>query len=93
MISNNTIECPVLPICDGELQIIYKYSKPYGIRDKGGLLFLFKDISKYDGQKERYSREIEQQYKLADYLLAALKDTFQKPAPLSELVDIEHYRR
>lgn len=63
----------VIPIHDGELQIIYKNNKPYGIRDKGGMLFFFIKINKYTGQEERYRQEVEQQYRLADYLLDMLK--------------------
>jgi len=64
----------VMPICDDELQIIYEHSKPKGIRDKGGYLFFFPSVSKYQGQEERYRRELEQQFKLADYLLNTLRE-------------------
>lgn len=56
-----------------KLQIIYKHNKPYGIRDENGFLFFFADFTKYIGQEERYREEIEQQYKLADFLLNALQ--------------------
>ena len=56
------------------LKIIYKHNKPYGIRDKGGFLFFFADISKFTDQEERCRQEVEAQYKLADYLLAQLKN-------------------
>ncbi len=62
-----------------ELKIIYidnepyDIKKPYGIRDRGGYLFFFCKIDKYPGQEKRYKKEIEQQIKLADYLLYALK--------------------
>jgi hypothetical protein len=56
-----------------DLKIIYKNNKPYGIRDSGGLLFTFMNISKYDGQEERYRREVADQYKLADDLLGFLE--------------------
>lgn len=62
-----------LPICGEKLEIIYKNNKPYGIRDRGGFLFMFTSIDKYRGQEERYREEVEQQYRLADFLLAALK--------------------
>ena len=55
-----------------KLQIIYKHNKPYGIRDAGGFLFFFTDISKWTGQEERYRQEIQEQYDLADYLLKCL---------------------
>lgn len=56
-----------------DLKIIYKHHKPYGIRDEGGFLFFFTEISKYSGQEERYRNEILEQWKLADYLLKQLK--------------------
>ena len=43
------------------VQIIYKYNKPYWVRDKNGFLFFFAGIIKYNGQEERYRKEIEEQ--------------------------------
>ncbi len=60
-------------LIDGQCKIIYENNKPYGIRDKSGFLFFFVKISKYSGQEKRYRQEIEQQFKLADYLLNALQ--------------------
>ena len=57
---------------DGKAKIIYKNNKPYGIRDDGGYLFFFSKISKFTNQEERYRREIEQQYRLADFLKKVL---------------------
>lgn len=59
-------------ITDGKIQIIYKHNKPYGIRDRSGFLFFFSDISKFNGQEERYRKEVGQQYALADFLLESL---------------------
>lgn len=56
-----------------KLEIIYENNKPHGIRDRGGYLFFFTKISKYEGQEQRYREEIEEQFKLADCLLNALK--------------------
>lgn len=56
-----------------EFKIIYKNNKPYGIRDENGFLFFFANIQKYHGQEERYRDEIQEQYQLADYLLASLQ--------------------
>ena len=56
-----------------DLRIIYKYDKPYGIRDSGGFLFFFTKIGRYGNQKERYQKAVEEQYDLADYLLEKLK--------------------
>lgn len=66
---------------EDKLKIIYKYNKPYGIRDSGGFLFFFTDISKYEGQEERYREEIENQYKLADFLLKALAQEKEPKKP------------
>ena len=57
-----------------KLQIIYKHNKPYGIRDNSGYLFFFTEIHKYTNQEERYRCEVQEQYQLADYLLAALSN-------------------
>ncbi len=68
------VECLVMPICDDRLQITYLNGKPRGIRDRGGILFLFPTVSKYIGQEERYRQEIKQQHDLVDYLLKALRE-------------------
>ena len=60
------------------LQIIYKNNKPHGIRDEGGFLLFFTDITKWSGQEERYRQEVQAQYDLADYLLKALNEKPQK---------------
>jgi len=62
-----------LCLCDEELRIIYEHGKPHGIRDRSGYLFFFRNITKYEGQDERYRRELAQQQALADFLLAALQ--------------------
>ena len=56
-----------------KLQIIYKHNKPYGIRDENGFLFFFADVSKFPNQEERYRQEVQEQFALADYLLASLQ--------------------
>jgi hypothetical protein len=56
-----------------DLRIIYKNNKPYGIRDESGYLFFFADISKFPNEEERYRKEVQEQYVLADYLLSALR--------------------
>jgi len=63
---------------DGKAKIIYKNNKPYGIRDNGGYLFFFSKISKFTNQEERYRREVEQQYRLADFLKKVLNANEQK---------------
>lgn len=62
-----------LKVCDDQLQIIYEHGAPHGIRDTGGFLVFFTRVSKYSGQEERYRLEIEQRYRLADFLLNALQ--------------------
>lgn len=54
-------------------QIIYKNGKPDGIRDEGGFLLFFPEITKWSGQEERYRSEIHEQYKLADKILQLFK--------------------
>lgn len=61
-----------------KLQIIYKDNHPYGIRDETGFLIFFTYIQKYQNQEVQYRAEIEEQYKLADYLLEALRSRGKK---------------
>jgi hypothetical protein len=67
--------------CMNKLQIIYKNHKPYGIRSENGYLFFFADIPKFYGQEDRYSEEIQEQFALADYLLAALQARTEEVKP------------
>lgn len=67
-----------------KLQIIYRNKVPYGIRDRGGYLFFFTNISKYQGQEARYRREIEQQHRLANFLLDALREEEEVIEPTKE---------
>lgn len=73
--ADNTVR---VPVCGSDVRIVYRYNRPYGIRDKGGYLLFFTDRHKYSGQEERYRQELEQQFKLADYLLAALLKAAQE---------------
>ena len=57
-----------------ELEIIYSYGRPEGIRDENGFLFFFPKVTKYTGQEERYNRECQKQEELALHLLNILKD-------------------
>lgn len=56
-----------------KIDIIYKNNKPYGIRNNAGFLLMFTSITKYDNQEERYRREVEEQFKLADFLKEQLE--------------------
>ena len=56
-----------------QYKIIYKNNKPYGIRNENGFLFFFSDITKYPNQEERYTEEISEQHKLADFLKLQLE--------------------
>lgn len=55
------------------LKIIYKNGTPYGIRDENGFLFFFTRVIKYQNQEERYRKDLEEIFSLADYLLESLK--------------------
>ena len=57
---------------DGEVQIIHKNGQPYGIRDKGGYLMFFPKVQKYSGQEERYVREIQESFAIAEKIKKAL---------------------
>lgn len=57
---------------DGKLQIIHKNGQPYGIRDDGGYLLFFPEISKYSGQEQRYIDEIQEVFALAEKIINLL---------------------
>ena len=57
-----------------KLEIIYKNNAPYGIRDENGYILHFLPVRKFGGQEERYRQEVEEQFKLADYLLKSLQE-------------------
>lgn len=61
-----------------KLQIINKHGQPEGIRYEGGFLFFFPSVTKYSGQEDRYRREIQERYELADYLLQQLENTTEE---------------
>lgn len=61
-----------------EYKIVYKNNKPHGIRNQGGFILFFPDITKYDGQEERYRDEVMEQYKLADFLKQQLEENYGK---------------
>jgi hypothetical protein len=62
---------------DGLVQIIEEHGQPSGIRDRRGFLCFFPRVHKYDGQEERYQRELAERALLAQSLLASLT----RPAP------------
>ena len=64
---------------DGKLQIIHQNGQPYGIRDDGGYLLFFSKVHKYPGQEDRYVREINEAYALADQIVKALTNRSEKP--------------
>ena len=74
-----------------DLKIIYKHGRPYGIRDGGGFLFFFCRVNKYAGQEERYRREIEEQYRLADNLLNFLKSRIPAREALGSGVPVAQF--
>lgn len=57
-----------------DLKITYEHGNPYGIRDKTGFLLTFRVAKKFEGQEERYRKDLQDMFDLADYLLKALKD-------------------
>ena len=76
---------PSIPKIKKNVKIIYKNNKPYGIRDETGFLFFFVDITKWPNQEERYRREIEEQYELADYL----QNVLSKVVVMGQISDAE----
>jgi hypothetical protein len=60
-------------VLNKRFKTIYKNNKPHGIRNEDGFVLFFPSISKYSGQEERYRKEIEDQFKLADFLVQQLE--------------------
>jgi hypothetical protein len=56
------------------LEIIVRGEIIVGIRDTGGFLLFFPNITKYPNQDERYADEMAQQKRLAELLLSALEN-------------------
>jgi len=54
------------------LEIIFQFGKPYGIRDSGGYLLFFPTVSKYTDQQERYDRELAEQIELANKIMIGI---------------------
>lgn len=46
--------------------------KPRGIRNRGGYLLFFPDITRYPDQEERYQRELKEQIEIAQTIVKAL---------------------
>jgi hypothetical protein len=55
-----------------DVRLISKHGQPYGIRDWTGFLFFFTEVQKYDGQEDRYRRELAERWQLADDLMGFL---------------------
>ena len=62
-----------MPLTAGELKIVYEHGLPYGIRDRNGFLFFFTGVQKFEGQEDRYRREVEHKFRVADFLLHSLQ--------------------
>ena len=65
-------------ICDDNLQVTYKHGQPEGIRDKSGFLLFFPLIYEYQGQDERYIKEVDKACRLASFLLKQLADNSEQ---------------
>jgi len=61
-------------LTDDNLRIVYKNGRAYGIRDQGGFILFFPRIDKYEGQQERFGKELQQQQELANFILEALQE-------------------
>lgn len=57
---------------DGKAWIVHENGQPHGIRDKGGYLLFFPKIQKYTDQEERYLRELQECFALADKIIKTL---------------------
>ena len=60
-----------------ELRIVREYGKLAGIRDAGGYLLFLPKVSKYQGQQERYERDLSEQDDLANAIMNKLSQEFK----------------
>lgn len=51
-----------------DLRIVNKNGKPYGIRDAGGFILFFSEVSKFPGQHDRYMRAIAKQKEIKEII-------------------------
>ena len=59
----------------GKLQIVrHANGSAKYIRDESGMLFTFREITKYEGQNDRYCREVQKLEMLAEFLLSSLNN-------------------
>lgn len=69
-LSHETAESP---LCDGEIRLIYEHGEPKGVRDTSGFLCFFNHVTKYEGQEERYRRELALRARQAEVIADALR--------------------
>ena len=56
-----------------DVKLVCEHGQPYGIRDWTGFLVFFHKVQKFNGQEERYRKELAEKFALADDLEAFLK--------------------
>jgi hypothetical protein len=68
------------PLCDGEVRVIYEHGEPHGVRDVSGYLCHFNRVPKFEGQEERYRRELALRARQAEAIATALRSDLKSPA-------------
>lgn len=68
---------PSMPLCDGEVRVIYEHGEPTGVRDTGGYLCFFNRVSKWEGQEDRYRNELALRARQAEAIANALRTNEQ----------------
>lgn len=62
-----------LPLCDGEVRVIYQHGEPTGVRDTSGYLCHFNRVPKWPGQEDRYRNELALRARQAEAIATALR--------------------
>lgn len=73
---------------DGNWHCVFRNEKPYGIRNKAGYILFFREISRYEGQEERYKTECFEVTCISKLIVDSLNATpFSKPTFTKEDVE------
>lgn len=82
------VETSALPLCDGEVRIIYEHGEPKGVRDTTGYLCFFNRVNKYDGQEDRYRKELALRARHAEVIANALRSAVEPAEEHEDKADL-----
>ena len=60
-------------LVDGDVVVVVEHGRPYGIRDRTGMLLFFKEVPRFPGQDARYQMELDRQSRLVEFIADTLR--------------------